>query len=102
MTKIDKRIKINDLLRIYGALLTPRQREILTRRYTDDLSFGEIAAEFNITRQAVLNFEIKAVRSLMKYEKKLGFLAREQQLKDLFEKFFVDPYARSALYEVFG
>ena len=102
MTNIDKRVKINELLRIYGALLTPRQREILTRRYTDDLSFGEIAAEFGITRQAVLNFEIKAVRSLFKYEKKLGVHAREQKIKELFERFFVDPYARAALYEVFG
>ena len=102
MTNIDNRLEINELLRIYGALLTARQREILTRRYTDDLSFGEIAAEFNITRQAVLNFEKKAIRSLRKYEKRLGVYEREQKIKVLLDKTFVDEYARKALYEVFA
>ena len=102
MSDINKRIEMNELLRIYGALLTLRQREILTRRYTDDLSFGEIAGEFNITRQAVLNFENKAVRSLRKYEKRLGVYGREQKIKSLLEKTFVDEHARLALYEVFG
>ena len=102
MDNIEKRLKINELLRIYGAMLTPRQREILMHRYYDDCSFGELAIEFNISRQAVLNFEIKAVRALMKYEKKLGVYAREQKIKELFERTFVDPHARSALYEVFA
>ena len=102
MRDIQKTVEINELLRIYGALLTERQREILARRYTDDLSFGEIAAEFNITRQAVLNFENKAIRSLQKYEKRLGVYQREQKIKNLLEKTFVDEHARTALYEVFS
>jgi len=102
MTDISKRIELSELLRIYGALLTERQRDILSRRYTDDLSFGEIATEFNITRQAVLNFENKAIRSLRKYEKKLGVYGREQKIKNLLEKTFVDEHARNALYEVFS
>jgi len=102
MNNIQKRLEINELLRIYGALLTERQREILTRRYTHDLSFGEIAAEFDITRQAVLNFENKAVRSLRKYEKKLGVYEREHKIKVMLEKTFVDEHARLALYEVFS
>jgi len=102
MANIDKRLEINELLRIYGALLTPRQREILLRRYTDDCSFGEIAIEFNITRQAVLNFENKAIKSLRKYEKRLGVYAREEKIRNLFEKTFIDEHARTALYEVFS
>ena len=102
MSNIQKRVEINELLRIYGALLTERQREILTHRYTDDLSFGEIAAEFDITRQAVLNFENKAIRSLQKYEKRLGVYERKRKVKNLLDKFFVDEHARLALYEVFG
>ena len=102
MSNIEKRLEINELLRIYGALLTARQREILTRRYCDDCSFGELAIEFNITRQAVLNFENKAIRSLRKYEKRLGVYEREQKIKVLFDKTFIDEHARSALYEVFS
>lgn len=102
MQNVQTRIEINELLRIYGALLTRRQHDILLRRYTEDLSFGEIAVEFNITRQAVLNFENKAIRSLRKYEKRLGVYAREQKIKSLLEKTFVDEHARTALYEVFS
>jgi len=102
MQDIQKRIEINELLRIYGALLTKRQHDILSRRYTDDLSFGEIAAEFDITRQAVLNFENKAISSLRKYEKRLGVYEREQKIKSMLEKTFVDEHARQALYEVFS
>jgi hypothetical protein len=102
MSNIQKRLEINELLRIYGALLTSRQREIISRRYTDDLSFGEIAVEFDITRQAVLNFENKGIRLLHKYEKQLGVYDREQKIKSLLEKTFVDEHARRALYEVFS
>lgn len=102
MQNVQTRIEINELLRIYGALLTKRQHDILLRRYTEDLSFGEIAVEFNITRQAVLNFENKAIHSLRKYEKRLGVYAREQKIKSLLEKTFVDEHARTALYEVFS
>jgi len=99
---IQKRIELSELLRIYGALLTESQRNVIQRRYIDDLSFGEIAAEFNITRQAVLNFEKKAINSLRKYEKRLGVYEREKKIKSLLEKTFVDEHARNALYEVFS
>jgi len=102
MQNIQKRLEINELLRIYGALLTERQREILTRRYTDDLSFGEIAAQYDITRQAVLNFENKSIFLLRKYEKRLGVYEREKKIKALLEKTFIDEHARTALYEVFS
>lgn len=102
MQNIQNRVELNELLRIYGALLTKRQYDILYRRYTADLSFGEIAQEFDITRQAVLNFEKKAITALRKYEKRLGVYEREQKIKNLLEKTFVDEHARMALYEVFS
>ena len=71
--QIDKLVEINELLRIYGGLLTKRQFSVLTRRYTDDLSLGEIAEQDNISRQGVLNFEKKALVALYKFEKKVGF-----------------------------
>jgi predicted DNA-binding protein YlxM (UPF0122 family) len=101
MRNIDKTVEINELLRIYGALLTPRQFAVLSRRYGSDLSFGEIAEADGITRQAVLNFEKKAVRALHKFEKKLGVWARERKIKALLDKTFVDEYARAALADVF-
>lgn len=101
MRNLNKIVEINELLRIYGGLLTKRQLEIMTRRYVGDLSLGEIAEADGISRQGVLNFENKAVRALRGYEKKLGVWARERKIKDLFERTFVDEHARAALTEVF-
>lgn len=99
--KVDKVVEINELLRIYGALLTKRQHSVLARRYGADLSFGEIATEDGITRQAVLNFEKKAIRSLNQYERKMGVWARERQIKALLKSAVLNEHARSALTEVF-
>lgn len=98
---MNKTVELNELIRIYGGLLTKRQLGVMQRRYGDDLSLGEIAAADNTSRQAVLNFENKAVRLLYKYEKKLGVYAREKKIKDLFARHFVDEHARAALTEVF-
>ena len=78
MRNITKIVEINELLRIYGGLLTGRQEDVLRRRYAEDMSLGEIAVADNISRQGVLNFENKAVRALRGYEKKLGVWAREK------------------------
>ena len=101
MRNLSKIVEVNELLRIYGALLTAKQQEIMAQRYKDDLSLGEIAQTHGISRQGVLNFENKAVRLLRAYEKKLGVWARERKIKDLFERTFVDEHARAALMEVF-
>jgi len=101
MRNLNKTIEVNELLRIYGALLTKKQAEVLSWRYKEDWSLGEIAGELNISRQGVLNFENKAVRSLRNYEKKLGVWSREKKIKQLFDSTFVDENARMALMEVF-
>ena len=101
MRNLNKIVEINELLRIYGKLLTERQQEIMAQRYKDDLSLGEIASLHGISRQGVLNFEQDAVGSLRAYETKLGVWAREKKIKDLFERTFVDEHARLALTEVF-
>ena len=102
MRNLDKTIEINELLRIYGALLTQKQRDVLRQRYNEDWSLGEIAISLDISRQGVLNFENKAVRALRNYEKKLGVWSREKKIKDLFERTFIDEHARMALVEVFS
>ena len=39
-----KDLRIILLLDCYGAFLTPRQQEMMTHYYSEDLSLGEIAA----------------------------------------------------------
>ena len=97
---LNKVVEINELLRIYGGLLTRRQSEVLSKRYTDDLSFGEIAEQYSITRQAVLNFQNKAIKLLYKFEKHLGVLAKQGQIKKMLETVITDSNARTALAEM--
>ncbi len=44
---------MNSLFEFYGALLTSKQHSYLELYYGDDYSLGEIATEFDVSRQAV-------------------------------------------------
>lgn len=57
---------------LYGPLLTERQRDFVRLHYDEDLSFGEIAREFGISRQAVHDAVKHAERALESYDRKLG------------------------------
>lgn len=49
----EKRLRMSLLLDAYGELLTDKQRQFMHLYYEEDLSFGEIAAEFDVSRQAI-------------------------------------------------
>lgn len=56
------------LLDCYGALLTDRQRECLDLYYNENLTLGEIAEHFHISRQAVHDAMRHGEEQLMTYE----------------------------------
>ncbi|MBI1293101.1 DNA-binding protein [bacterium] len=58
---------------LYGPLLTDRQRDFVRMHFEEDLSFGEIAREHGISRQAVHDAVKHAEKSLEEYEAKLEF-----------------------------
>ena len=64
-----KDLRIILLLDCYGAFLTPRQQEMMTHYYSEDLSLGEIAALTGTTRQAVRD----SVKRSEQVEEKLQF-----------------------------
>jgi predicted DNA-binding protein YlxM (UPF0122 family) len=64
------------LFDFYGALLTPRQRAVWGWHYEDDLSLAEIAAQENMSRQAVYDLLRRTERRLRAYEEQLGLVAR--------------------------
>ena len=68
------RDRVAALADVYGPLLTPRQRELLTWYYEDDLSLGEAALRAGVTRQAVHDLLRRAVAALQDYEARLGLL----------------------------
>ncbi len=68
------------LLDHYGAMLTDRQRDIVTYYYFDDLSLAEIAENEGITRQAVRDIIKRSLQQLGDMEAKLGFVARSESV----------------------
>lgn len=73
---MEKRARLALLLDFYGDLLTPRQKELLKLYYEEDLSLGEIAENYRISRQAVFDQIHRGEKTLEKYEEKLGLVAR--------------------------
>lgn len=76
---IEKKQHYNNLLDIYGCLLTEHQVEICRLYYEDDLSLQEIAENYQISRNAVFD-NIKRVETLLEdYETKLGLIEKESK-----------------------
>lgn len=69
-----KVVRMARLFDSYGELLTERQREFMRLYYEEDLSLGEIATEFNISRQAVYDIVRRAESLLEEWEEKLGLV----------------------------
>ena len=77
---LDKTNRVNLLFAFYEPLLTEKQQTFLKCYFHDDFSLGEIAAEFNISRQAVYEHIKRAEQVLENYEVKLG-LVRKYEMR---------------------
>lgn len=84
--ELDKTELMNNLLDLYGGLLTENQLNVMELYYMNDLSLSEIAEELNVTRSAVHDTLKKASVMLEMYESKLGLLAKEKEKMLLLEK----------------
>lgn len=71
---LQKTVEISVLYDFYNQMLTEKQRDIVDLYYNQDLSLGEIADEFNISRQAVYDMLKRTEKLLYQYEEKLGFI----------------------------
>lgn len=78
-----KDLRIILLLDCYGAFLTPRQQEMMTHYYSEDLSLGEIAALTGTTRQAVRDSVKRSEQVLNDMEEKLQFAEKLCALRQL-------------------
>lgn len=67
----EKRYRISLLLDAYGGLLTEKQRTFLKRYYEEDYSFGEIARDFSVSRQAIHDAVKHGEAALESYEREL-------------------------------
>ena len=60
----------------YGDVLTDRQKEFYDLYYNEDLSLGEIAENYGITRQGVRDVIVRAEAALTELEDKTGLIKR--------------------------
>lgn len=96
---LEKVNRINYLVDFYEQLLTKKQKSIVEMYYKENFSLGEIADLLNITRQAVHDNLLRAIRALERWEAKLKlyetYLQRRkegQQVLDLLEKTALDRH----------
>ena len=80
---LSRTTRINLLFDFYESLLTEKQRTILAYYYHDDFSLGEIASEFNISRQAVYDNIRRTEQALETYERKLELLKKHEKREQL-------------------
>ena len=64
------------LFDFYGDVLTDRQKEFYDLYYNEDLSLGEIAENYGITRQGVRDVIVRAENILTDLEDKTGLIKR--------------------------
>lgn len=80
---IEKTTRINFLFDFYQSLLTDKQRSYMELYYLDDLSLGEIAEEYEISRQAVYDNIRRTEMMLEEYETKLNLFEKFQKRQQL-------------------
>ncbi|ARJ72736.1 DNA-binding protein [Latilactobacillus sakei] len=71
--------RMNSLFEFYGALLTAKQHSYLSLYYGDDFSLGEIAEEYQVSRQAVYDNIRRTEKILEGYEAKLHLFQNYEQ-----------------------
>ncbi|WP_239254350.1 putative DNA-binding protein [Listeria ilorinensis] len=85
----EKTTRMNLLFDFYQGLLTEKQKAYIALYYLDDFSLGEIAEEFEVSRQAVYDNIKRTEESLEKYEEKLGMLTMYLEREKLFDELTV-------------
>lgn len=81
-----KDLSVGILNELYGNMLTDRQCEFVRCYYDFDLSLGEIADQYGMTRQAVADALRKGEHALRKCEDQLGFFAKLSEIKNSLER----------------
>ena len=88
-----KTTRINFLFDFYQSLLTDKQRIYMDLYYLEDLSLGEIADEYGISRQAVYDNVRRSEVMLEDYELKLNLFSKFQKRLEIIgnmEKLLMD------------
>jgi len=94
---IEERVQIAILSKYYGKLLTERQQSILNMYVDNNLSLAEVSVELGISRQAVKDALDNSMLTLKQTEEKLGFINRDNNIKQIIENSQIDTTTKIKL-----
>lgn len=75
--------QFNELLDLYGELLTKRQIEVMQLYYHEDWTYQEIADELSISKAAVYDIIKRVSTTLLDVEAKVGFQQYQRNVEAL-------------------
>ncbi|EGQ27337.1 DNA-binding protein [Sporosarcina newyorkensis 2681] len=83
---LEKTTRVNFLFDFYQSLLTDKQRSYMQLYYLDDLSLGEIAEQYGVSRQAVYDNVRRTEAMLEDYEEKLNLFDKHEKRLEVVEQ----------------
>lgn len=93
-------IYLNELYDFYGSLLTDKQRDYFENYYFNNLSLGEMAENYGVSRNAI-HKQLKIVEERLKYyEENLELLKKTKKAEKLVKK-INDEKLRDEILELF-
>ena len=93
---LEKTTRMNYLYDFYQSLLTKKQQSYMALYYLDDFSLGEIAEEYDVSRQAVYDNIKRTEAMLEEYEAKLLLFEKFQQRSTLLQRLKEEELPSSA------
>lgn len=81
----EKTMRMSYLYDFYAPLLTPKQQNYMSLYYLEDYSLGEIAEQFDVSRQAVHDTLRRTESMLKESEEKLKLFSKFQKRMALLE-----------------
>ena len=94
---LEERVQIAILTKYYGEMLTERQQSILNMYVDNNLSLAEVSEDLGISRQAVKDALDNSMLTLKQTEEKLGFISRDNNIKQIIENSQIDTTTKIKL-----
>ena len=80
---MDEVVYYNSLYDLYGSLLTEKQREYFEDYYFHNLSFSEMAEDYDVSRNAAFKQVHIVMEKLDEYEEKLKLYEKKGKLIEI-------------------
>ena len=80
---MEELIYFNELYDLYGSLLTDKQKQYFEDYYFNNLSFSEMAENYDVSRNAIFKQIHIVVEKLKEYEEILKLLSKKKKIEEL-------------------